>query len=235
VRNLLIAMVVLYVVEMILANFVPGGGVIYAILPWSPGFDLSLVWQPVTQYLVQGPQVLGLLMDLLMVYFFAPWLIDRFTPREMAYVGLSIVLGGLGAGVLWSGLVDFLTNVGMSPNPTWALVPAMGWGPVILGVVALFGLSQPDSTINLMFVFPMKASAIVWLTLAFVGVFFLVQPNMNSFMPFGAIGGVAIYWFYFGGGARRRKLRSKGRKIEKELRFKVYDGGRQGDQDEWIN
>ncbi|MFT7521972.1 MAG: membrane associated rhomboid family serine protease, partial [Kiritimatiellia bacterium] len=183
----------------------------------------------------QGPQPFSLLMNLVMVYFFLPWLVDRFTRRDLLLITASTVAGCFVAGVFWSALAMALNAGGLLPSLSWLTLPSMGWGPLVLSVVALFGLSQPNATINLMFVMPMKAIWIVWLSLAASGLFFLAQPGMGTFEPFGAIGGAAFYWFFIGGGARTRRLKSKGRKIEKDLRFKVYEGGRQGDQDEWIN
>ncbi|MFT7521429.1 MAG: hypothetical protein ACI9MC_003580, partial [Kiritimatiellia bacterium] len=46
VRNLLIGLIVLYVLELVVANFMPGGALIWTVLPWTPGFELSLLWQP---------------------------------------------------------------------------------------------------------------------------------------------------------------------------------------------
>lgn len=235
VRNILIGLIGLYVVEMVVGYAVPGGDIIWQVLPWTPSLDLSLFWQPLTHFLVQHNNVLGVLLGAVVVYFFGDWFLNRFTSRTLLTILGMIVAGCVAVGLLWSGLAVGLSSAGLLPSASWLAVPALGWSALISGLVAVWCLDKPQQQGSLMFVVPMKGITMLWILIAITAVFFLVGPTMFSVEPFGAIGGAAAWWYFFGGGARTQRLKKKGKEIERELKFTVYEGGRQGDQDEWIN
>lgn len=264
-RNLLIGLLVLFVVEMVLVN---GLGIpIYPWLAWSPGLAMDVqglppldpeavtygrlvapgggpgladLWQPFTQLLVQGPNIGALLMVGLVAYFFLPHVVDRYTPRQLWQAGAAAVLGVIPAGWLWVLICYGLVQVGFTRAATWLVQPGMGLAPLAFGAMILFGLGQPDAQVNIMFVLPIKARTIVWIVLGFVALAFLVSPGVHSFQYFGTVGAVVAWYQWMGPGASRRRYRRAGQSIERQLNLRVYDGGKQGgqgrgDPDEWIN
>lgn len=234
VRNLLIVLGVLYVVELIVSNFVlPNSSMLYVWLAWSPSFaepPWLTPWQPITKYLVQGPSPFGVLMTLMVVYFFLPWVLDRFVPKQVSQLAIAVMLGCLVAGLVWTGITYIAFSAGVPASAGWLGGMAMGWQPFVAGMVAAFALANPNGTINFMFVLPMKAMYLLYLDLLLVGLFFLASPSIATFEHFGAIGAVYLWFQLLGPGATRRRFKKKGKAIEKELKFRVYDGGRQGDQ-----
>jgi hypothetical protein len=241
VRNLLIALGALYVVELVLANFLlPDRGLLYQWLAWlpSPLEPLwSQLWQPLTKYLVQGPAVFNVLIGLLVLYFFLPWVLDRFVPRQIGQLALSVVLGCFVAGLAWSGIAWTALSLGVPASGGWIATPAMGWHPFVVGMVAAFALGNPKATINFFFVLPMKAQVLLYVELGLLGLMFLASPGVHTFEMFGALAGVWLWFQFLGPGATRRKYARKGRQIEKELKFQVFEGGRaqdgKNDPDVW--
>ena len=242
VRNFLIALAALYIVELVVANFVLGNpGDLYRWLAWSPTPTEPLwnqAWQPVTKYLVQGNNPIQVFFSLIVLYFFLPWTLDRFVPRHLSQMVLSVVLGCFLAGLLWTGFAWSAVLIGVPAGTGWLGGTAMGYEPFVLALVAVFSLAQPERDINLMFVLPLKAKWVLWLSVGFAAFSFLASPGVHTFELFGAVGGVVAWWQWLGPGGTRRKYKNTGKKIEKELKFQVFDGGRQGEQDggdEWVN
>jgi len=226
-RNLLAGLFGLYVVELILLNL----GVplerffLYAI---GGGFQ---PWQLFTRFLVQGrTNVVNVLISLVVLYLILPSL-PRLMERSKWIQALSAT--ALVATVLPL-LVDML---GVFPP-----MPRTGWTFLVLPMFVVFGLAQPKSIINLMFVLPVPASYIVWGTLVYVLMMLLAFPGSNTVEGVASWIGIVAWWNFRGPGARRRQLLKEADKIENELRkFTVLEGGRaQGDQgrdnrDDWIH
>jgi len=265
-RNVLIAVFAMFIVELILVNFV--GVPLYQWFAWSPSLTLSTeavptlgqnnqsnvalgllsapfhgpewgdLWQPATQFFVQGPQPFAVLLNLLMIYFFLPYVVDRFTRKQLVQIAVVVVLGCAAAGWLWAGITALAVGGGLPVALNWLATPGLGMGPIVFVLIALFALANPDRTINLMFVLPLKARWLLWIDLGLITLMFLARPGVGTFQEFGAFGAIVAWWFLLGPGATRRKFKQAGRNIEKDLRFKVYDGGRQGGSnapDEWVN
>jgi hypothetical protein len=220
-------MLALYVVELVLANLVlPAPWSPYRWLAWTPALDLSIAWQPWTQFLVQGPQPFQVILNLVVVWFFLPWALDRFTRRDLlrasTLVFASIVLGGLA----WWGLnVAWILGTG---GAGWNLGPAMGWSPWIVALVAVYCLALPDQEIMFMFVARVQARWLYWLELALLGLYFLAMPGLQTIESLAAFGGITAWWHFIGPGAQRRRYRAAGRKVERA--FTVLPGGKPGRQ-----
>lgn len=224
-------LLMVWIAELILANFVLADSfAMYKSMGFWPALDLTLVYQPLTRLLLQGNNLWQVVLDLVVLYFFLPWVIDRFTRRQLLTASLFVVLGCAVAGIAWVGLTALASSAGLAASATWLEAPALGWHPFVIAMVALFGLALPDATINLFFVMPIKARWVFWITIAFSVLGFLAQPGVPSFDRFGAILGIVVWFFLVGPGATRRRFKRAGKRIERDVTFRVYQGGRQGGQ-----
>ncbi len=212
-RNILVALVALYLVEVAAANLF--GTAFYVVLAWYD--PIAMPWQVVTRYFVQGlgsQPVMRLLFDLLLIYFLAPQVVSSFDLRQRMQVLAAAVVGGtVVAGLL--GAVGF------------ASAPAMGWHGLSVALITLFGLSNPEGVIRWNFVFPIPGKVIAWGTGAVNALILLGDHSMMAADDFGVWVGVMVWWFLVGPGARRRQLVGKGKKLERDLRnLQVLPGGR---------
>jgi hypothetical protein len=229
-RNLLIGLFALYVVELVLANLrVPVDAL--RLYPFAHGFE---AWQPITRFLVQGREgAVGVLFSIVVLYFFLPVLSTLLDRRQWAEALLSTAVAA--------------TAIPMLADVTGAFPPALrtGWAVLMPAVVVVFGLAQPNATVLAMFVIPIQASFFVWASL-FLSVFFLlVSPSTASLEPVAAWIGIVAWWSLRGPGRRRRVLLAQADRLETEIRkFTVLEGGRserpqgrpQGRQDDdWIH
>lgn len=228
-RNLIIALFALYVVELLATN----AGLPVRALAWHPfgaGFE---PWQPFTRFLVQGRGVFGVLLGLLVLYFLLP-AVNSVMPRERML--RAIGAGALGGTVLplVADLLPFIDGPGIH-----------GWTVLSTSLVLLFGLAIPHGVIHLWFVIPITARVIVWGTLGLSVVLFLLDPSLRTTEGIGTWLGVYGWWNLFGPGGRKRQLRRQAKRIERELRrFEVIEGGRSdepqgrqgpGDDDDWVH
>ncbi|MBN2801281.1 MAG: hypothetical protein JXX28_19225 [Deltaproteobacteria bacterium] len=216
-RNTLGAVLGLYLIEVIARNYLR---LPVDLLSWQPLSGPFEPWQLLTHFAVQGPGRGGAwstLMTLLVLWFFLPAM-ERLMPipRLLATLATAAVTG-VALGLVLDGLVDFASLYG----------GATGWSSLIGAMIALFGLSLPNGTVNLWFVLPIKGSWIAWGTLAVSALLLFAEPSLDTAEHLGAVLGVFGWWYLRGPLARRRALRRKSRDIERELRrFTVLPGGR---------
>lgn len=217
-RNLLVGLFVLYVVELLAAN----AGLPVGALAWQPfgsGFE---PWQPLTRFFVQGRSVFGVLLGLLVLYFLLP-AVDAVLTR--AQLGRALLAGAVGGTAL-----PLLLDLFLVDGPG-----IHGWTVLATSLVLLFGLAVPGGVVNLWFVIPITGRIIVWGSLGLSVVLFLLDPSLRTTEGIGTWLGVYGWWELFGPGGRKRHLRRKARDIQRELRrFEIIEGGRsdrpQGDQ-----
>lgn len=225
-RNLLVALVGIFVIELLL----PYAGVDpYVLLAWQPigaGFQ---PWQPVTRYLVQG-SVMSVLFGALLLYFLLPALWFVIDPERIRNAAIAGLLGGT--------LLPLLLDLVIADGGVM-----LGWG-TFAGVLCatLFGLAMPEDTIYLMFVIPVNGRFVLWGTAVISGLVLLLGAagSHSAGEAFGTWAGIYGWWQLRGPGARRRELEKKAANIEKELmRFRVIEGGKRDDDnrepDEWVN
>jgi hypothetical protein len=221
------ALLALWVAEMVIANFVLGSPQqLYLLLAWWPALDARLLYQPFTRLLVQGPNLFGVGLDLVVLYFFLPWTLDRFTRRQLLVAALVVLGGCVVAGVAWMGITVLAASAGAPASANWMSAPAMGWHPFVVALIVLYALSVPNAKINLFFLLEMEARWILWITVGFAVLGFLAQPGLPSFERFGAIGAAVLWFQLLGPGATRRRFAKVGKRIERDMRFKVHEGGR---------
>ncbi|MBW2254721.1 MAG: hypothetical protein JRI25_09020 [Deltaproteobacteria bacterium] len=216
-RNVLVALFVLYVIELTAANVL---GLPTRALAWSGFGEGFALYQPFTRYLVQGNGVFGVVIAGVVLYFFLP-IVERLC--NTAQLVEALIAGAIGGTVL--GLI--LDAIGLLHGM------ALGWSVLVEVLVVLFGLMRPKAVIRLFFILPIEARLLVW-GAALVG-FLLLLATMDLMSAdfFGTLLGTVGWWHTRGPAGHRRKLLRDASRIERELdRFTVLPGGRQDSQDD---
>ena len=181
-KTLLAVLIGGYVLELLLRyTGLPIGDLAWH--PFGAGFQ---PWQPFTRYLVQGDAVLGVVFGCLVLAFALP-AIEQNLDRGIWMRGFG---AGLAGGV---GLPLVLDGVGLLGGG-----PVMGWSTSVLALFVIFGLALPDAVVKLFFVLDVKASALVWMAVAFLGVFFVVNPSLSTADGLGTWCGVVAWWYGLG-------------------------------------
>jgi membrane associated rhomboid family serine protease len=180
-KTMLIGYVVIYILELVFEHWlaVPLYGWL-ALGPLNSG--LFHVWQLVTHPFIHNPGApFGFLINCLIFYFFAGTVESALGTRRFIKLYCTAALGGMVIGLLFSALSAFST-------------PFSGMMPSLLSLIVVFGLLQPEATILLMFVLPVKAKFISYGTIAVTALTFLAKAN-----PHGAyhLGGILLAYLYF--------------------------------------
>lgn len=232
IRNLLIGLVGLFVVEQLLFRAWPELYRVLALWPSTAGFQWH---QPVTRWLVQQ-SAMSVVVGVIVLYFALPALwaqMDRTLLRN------GVIATGLGATLLPLAVDGLQTAM----QWTWvAPTPVMGWTTLIMALFVLLGLALPNQTVHLFFVLPIQSKWFVWISIGFPAFFFVLSPSYSLLDPIGGWLGLMGWWWQWGPPRRRRDLKQKARNIERELaRLQVIEGGRsdspQGGQgpDDWVH
>lgn len=210
-RNLLIALFLLYVLELVAQNFL---GFPPSVLAWGPGSTFP--WQPFTRWFVTLAPPTTVLFMLLGLYFFVPPTLQMNTRRELLEVGAATLLG--------STLLAFVYDLAYPASM------AAGYSSLLLAMVTLFGLRAPDATVLLAFIIPVPGRLFIALSGLTAGLTVLAFPGRLGGDYLGAFLGVVLWWYGRGPGKRRRELATQGRQVERELRrFTVLQGGQADD------
>ncbi len=180
-KRLLILYTAIYVAELLLEHWF-GIPVVAYLQLYPPGSDAFHFWQILTHPFIHNPQApIGFLINCLVLYFFAaPVEFALGSGRFLALFYLA-ALGGALAGMALSSVAGFN-------------VPFMGMLPGLLALIVVFGLLNPEATILLMFILPVKARYISYGTAGITLLTFLAKAN-----PAGAyhLGGILCGFIYF--------------------------------------
>ena len=221
-RNLLVGLLALFVVELIARNL---GLPVDLLALWSHGGGFA-PWQPVTRYAIQGAgggAVWGVLIGLMVIGFSVTPVAEVRGRRRLGGMLATAMVGGTVVGVLFAW-------VGIAPGPLF------GWISLVEALIVAFGLVRPDAQVLLMFVLPVSGRALVWGSLGLSLLMLLATRSPAAADSIGVWVGTMAWWQLVGPGARRRQLKAKAVSIERELkRFDVLEGGRsrpQGRQDD---
>lgn len=175
-------------------------------------------WQLATRFWVQGAGAgvfLTVAIGLAVIYFLLPALDDILDRATLQSVAWAIASGALAFPLL-------LEITGLVPGG-----PLNGWGALLTGWIALFGLARPNALLYLFFVLPMPGWLFVWGSLVLAAWGLMVHPSSLSAEPVGAWLGAMGWWQLRGPPARRRHLLREAERVEAQLaRFQVLDGGR---------
>jgi membrane associated rhomboid family serine protease len=180
-KTMLIVYGAIYVLELIGEHWL--GIPFYRLLALSPFKSEAFhFWQLFTHPVIHDPGApIGFLIDCVVFYFFAGTIESALGTRNFLRLYIIAALGGAAAGLIFSGLTSFS-------------VPCAGMMPSLLALIVVFGLLQPESTILLMFVLPIKAKYISYGTIIITALTFLAQTNVHGAYH---LGGIGLAWLYF--------------------------------------
>lgn len=222
-KKLLILYAVVYVSELLLEHWlhVPVVSLLQLYPVSSPAFH---PWQVLTAHFIHDPTApIGFLINCLVFYFFSGPAERLLTPDRFLILFYLSALGAVVCGLAFSGVSGFNG-------------PFMGMMPSLLALVVIFGLSNPEATILLMFVIPIKAKYISYGTVLIAFLTFLAKVN-----PHGAyqLGGILFGYLYFRGpknvfdpDSLRLKYRQWQFDRKKRSRFRVIDGNKDKKDDD---
>jgi len=221
-KKMLIMYAVIYVLQLICEHWL--GLPVYRWLALSPvGSGHFAFWQLVTHPFIHDPNApIGFLIDCLVFYFFAGTIESALGTRRFLKLYGVAALGGAAGGLLFSGIASFN-------------VPYAGMMPSLLALIVVFGLMQPEATILLMFILPIKAKYIAYGTIIVTVLTFLAKANVHGAYHLGGILFAYLYfrpptqllninwwrWKYFELNQKRRRSR-----------FTVIDGKNDDDPDQ---
>jgi membrane associated rhomboid family serine protease len=234
-RNILVVLVVLYVVQVILDSWV-GLPVTALVSLWAPVGPMGETgmfhfWQPVTALLFNADPISAAL-DWLLLFFFLPPTLDYLGRRGTGkLLAASWIIGVLvGFALAWPGIV-----LGAGP--------CVGITALTTAMIVVFGLARPDAQILMFLVLPIRGLWIVYLELFLVSLLFLFTRSLEAAVALTTCL-AAIVWMWCDGSLRvlLLKLRlkwlvsSRGHDRRKRGKFEVIDGGRaKPDKDDWVH
>lgn len=180
-KTMLIIYAVVYVTELLGEHWL--GIPIYQGLALSPpNSGLFHVWQLITHPLIHDPGApIGFLINCLVFYFFAGTIESALGTRGFLQLYIIAAIGGAVASLLFGTMAAFN-------------VPCAGMLPSLLALIVVFGLLQPEATILLMFILPVKAKYISYGTIIITALTFLARTNLHGAYH---LGGIGLGWLYF--------------------------------------
>lgn len=147
-RRAIVALFALYVAQM-LAGWAHVD--VYRVLAWWPFGGGFQPWQPLTQLLVNGQDPIRVLLEWVFLYFLLP-------PVERT-LGRRALLEAVGATLVFAIAFTLALNaVGVIGAPA----SASGVGPLLTALLLLFALLNPNASVLLFFVLPVRAIYLAW-------------------------------------------------------------------------
>jgi hypothetical protein len=214
VRNVVGVLFVVYVAQLLT------GGRLEALLAWQPMGDGFRPWQPLSSFLLSGPDPLGAFFEWLGVFFLVGPL-ERLLGRRSLF---GAVGASLAASVPLALLGQWLGVLGVAGGAV------LGIEPLLVALVALFGFTMPSAQFLFMFVIPMRAAWLAWGTGLLSFLYLLYSRDVGSALAFFSWGGAWLWTGVRNGALRRAQLQWKRARIAREQRkFQVIEGGRGDD------
>jgi len=184
--------------------------------------DRFHIWQILTHPFIHNPRApIGFLINCIVFYFFTAPIENAFGSIRFLILFYLSALGGAMCGLLFSSVSGFNT-------------PFLGMLPSILSMIVVFGLMNPESTILLMFIIPIKAKYISYGTALITFLTFLAKASPHGAYHFG---GILFGYIYFKGPGNLFDPNQMYAKYlewqfkRKRSRFKVVDGDKKKDDD----
>ncbi|MFZ5569416.1 MAG: rhomboid family intramembrane serine protease [Thermodesulfobacteriota bacterium] len=219
-KTLLLVYVGIYVIELLVEHWL--GLPLVETLAMFPLTDPRFhPFQVITHPFIQPPQFpVSFLFSCLAFYFIAAPVEHAMGRRRFLILFFLAALGGAVPGLIFS-MVPGLDQ------------PFMGMVPSILALMVVFGLLNPEATMLLMFILPVKARYISYGTALITLLTFLAKTN-----PAGAyhLGGILMGYAYFKGFGnlhpilRLRSAYGNWQYRRRRARFTVIDGRKRDDE-----
>jgi len=218
-KQLLILYGVIYVIELVCEHWlnIPVVAFLQLYPLQHPDFRL---WQVITHPFIHDPSApITFLINSLVFYFFSGSIESSLGARRFLILFYGSALGSAVCGLLFSSVTGFSQ-------------PFMGMLPGLLSLVVIFGLLNPETSILLFFVLPVKAKYISYGTILVTVLTFLAKAN-----PYGAyhLGGIVTGWIYWIGPAHFFSLSRlhmhylEWQLKKKKSRFRVIHGEKKDD------
>lgn len=152
------------------------------------------------------------------IYFFLPVIVDSYGRKGLNRLLLWIV-------IITSALGTLGVITGAIPSTS---APAFGLHPILIAMVAIFGLKNPFATIYVL-VFPIQASWVAWGSGILALLNFFAGRSLESLLVIG--GWITGYLFVTGQGQIKpkklwRKYSSKAQHKKRHRRLQAMDGGK---------
>jgi len=221
-KKLLIIYVAIYILELLSEHWFKIPVVSYLQLyPFK--LENFHIWQIVTHPFIHNPySPLGFAISCIVFYFFAGPVETALGPKRFLVLFYFSALGGALCGLCFSGVTGFGA-------------PFSGMMPSLLSLIIIFGFLNPEATILLMFILPIKAKYLSYGTLAITLLTFLAKAN-----PHGAyhLGGIVFGYIYFKGPGTildpgRIYTKYLQRQLKrKQSRFQIINGDKNKDDDD---
>ncbi len=222
-KRLLIIYGIIYVLELLSEHWfkIP----VVSVLQLYPLKNFSFhLWQIFTHHFIHDPySPVSFIISCIVFYFFAGSVENAYGQKRFLILFYTSALGGALCGLAFSSVAGFNT-------------PFLGMLPSLLSLIVIFGLLNPEATILLMFILPIKAKYLSYGTIIITFLTFLAKAN-----PHGAyhLGGILFGYLYFRGlwkylNPKLIYLKYLEWELKKKRsRFKVVDGRKgKGNEDE---
>lgn len=220
-KRLLIIYGAIYILELLLEHWIrlPVVGVLQ-LYPFK--LKSFHIWQIFTHPFIHNPRApIGFMINCIVFYFFSAPVEYAFGTKRFLFLFYFSALGGALCGLLFSGVPGFNR-------------PFLGMLPSLLSLIVIFGLLNPEATILLMFILPIKAKYMSYGTVFITLLTFLAKANPNGAYH---LGGILFGYIYFKGPARLFDPNVIHLKyLEWQLkrrrsRFRLIDGKKEKDDD----
>ncbi len=180
-KTMLIGYAVIYVIELICEHWL--GLPVYRTFALGPlASGVFRPWQLLTHPLLHDPNApIGFLINCLVFYFFAGTIEYALGTRRFITLYVISAIGAVAAGLPLSALPSFNTFFS-------------GMMPSLLTLVVVFGLINPEASILLFFILPIKAKYISYATVIITALTFLAKANAHGAYH---LGGILFGYIYF--------------------------------------
>ena len=217
-KKVLIGLLVAYILELILGQtLIP-----LSSFAWHPGNEFK-IWQPITSILVLDIPPFApmrFLLSLLGIVFFMPPVENMFKQRGLIRIFILSLATSIALGALC--MVTSLASVGVS----------FGLEAFITALLAVFCFANPNASILLFFILPIKAEWIGWFTGLISFLLLIAHHDIGSAVHLaGWIAGLAFLATRRRGPLKKlyQQTIGKPRPAKKPFKFEVLDGGKKDD------
>lgn len=190
-KRVIIANGVVYLVQNLWIAFVDPRG----LAPWLGVSHAGLVdrlslWQPLTYMFLHdpltsraGPGIFHILFNMFILWMFGGDVARRLGPRSFLklYLGAGVLAGLFYAGFALSG---------------YAETPCVGASGCVMGVLVYAALLDPNRTVLLMFIIPIRMRTLVWILVGMDLLYFMTQGD-TGVAHSAHLGGALFGFLYF--------------------------------------